>query len=515
MRLFRTHLFIAVALGAACACAPRPAAVEQASVLEECKPDDGPIDALCGRISVFEDRERAEGRTIDLKVVVYRALHREPQPDPLFVLVGGPGGGAAEMSSMLMSMLRAVQEDRDIVFVDQRGTGDSNGLPCTPDTDDLESLGREDLALEELEKCLESYDADLRLYTTPIAMDDLDEVRTKLGYGQINLWGGSYGTRAASVYLRRHGETVRSVVLDGVAPVTMKLPLDFPQDGQRAMDLMFDACEQEEPCRERFPDVRRKLADLLDRLEKQPARVRLKHPRTGESGNVVIRSDFVGAVLRGALYSPVTASMLPMLIEQAHGGDFQGMLALTAMGEPLADLMSQGMFFSVVCAEDLPWIDEQESQQRAAETFQGESLIETWGKVCASWPRGTVADDYHEPIRSDVPALVLSGELDPVTPPRWGEAIAQGLPNSRHIVVPGVGHGTSALGCVPSLIADFIRDGTAADLDAECVEKLHRPPFFVTNAGPVAVEPVGGEPTGAESNSPEPDSPESNRVKKE
>ena len=229
----------------------------------------------------------------------------------------------------------------------------------------------------------------------------------------------------------------------------------------------------------------------------------MKHPRTGESGNVVIRGDFVGAVLRGALYSPVTASMLPMLIEQAHGGDFQGLLALTAMGESAADLMSQGMFFSVICAEDLPWIDEQESQERAAATFLGESLVETWGKVCASWPRGTVADGYHEPIRSDVPALVLSGELDPVTPPRWGEAIAQGLPNSHHIVVPGVGHGTSALGCVPSLIADFIRDGTAENLDAECVEKLHRPPFFVTNAGPVAVEPVGGEPTGVESDSPE------------
>ena len=486
VRFLQIH--IAVALGAACACAPGAATVEQAATLEECKPDDGALDALCGRVTVFEDRERAEGRTIDLKVVVYPALHREPQPDPLFVLVGGPGGGAAEMSSMLMSMLRAVQEDRDIVFVDQRGTGDSNGLPCKSDADDLESITRADLALDEIKKCLESYDADLRLYTTPIAMDDLDEVRTKLGYRRINLWGGSYGTRAASVYLRRHGENVRSVVLDGVAPVTMKLPLDFPRDGQRAMDLMLEACEQEEPCRQRFPDVRRKLADLLDRLERLPARVQVKHPRTGDAANIVIRRDFVGAVLMGALYSPATASMLPMLIEQAHDGDFQGLLALATLNETAADQMSRGMFFSVICTEDLPWIDEQERQERASGTFLGESIAETWGKVCAHWPQGVVADDYHEPVRSDVPALVLSGEFDPVTPPRWGEEVSRDLTNSRHIVVPGVGHGTSALGCVPDLIAQFIREGTADGLDAECVEKLHRPPFFVTNAGPVTVE---------------------------
>ena len=488
LQTIKLHIAVLASLLAASACAPPSDVVEPASTLKECRPDDGPIDALCGRVTVFEDRERSEGRTIDLNVVVFPALSREPEPDPLFVLVGGPGGGAAQASSQLMTMLRMrkVQEDRDIVFVDQRGTGDSNGLPCESDRDDLESITSPEIemAVEEVKKCLGSYDADLRLYTTPIAMDDLDQVRAELGYGKINLWGQSYGTRAASVYLRRNGDNVRTVVLDGVAPVTMKLPLDFPRDGQRALDLMLEACEQDESCAERFPNVRQRLTTLLQRLEKKPARAQLRHPRTGETEDAVIGRDFVATALMGALYSPVSTSLLPMLIEQAEAGDFHGLLALATAGEPSADQMSRGMFFSVVCAEDLPWVDRQERREKAAGTFLGEFMAEAWGKVCQEWPRGVIADDYHEPVRSEVPALVLSGEFDPVTPPSRGDEILQGLANARHIVVPGIGHGVSHMGCVPNLIAQFIREGTADELDAECVKKLHRPPFFVTSAGP-------------------------------
>ncbi len=278
-----------------CACASGPESVQRQLVLEECEPGNGPLDARCGAIPVFEDRSRASGRTIDLKVVVYPALNRDPQPDPLFVLAGGPGQSAAQLSSVFAGMLRAVRQDRDLVFVDQRGTGESNGLPCDMDTDDLESLSSTDFVIETLRQCLEGYDADLRFYTTPVAMDDLDEVRAKLGYSSINLWGGSYGTRAALVYLRRHGEHVRSVVLDGAVPLAMKLPLSFPEDGQRALDLTFDACEMEDPCRKRFPDLRRKLAGLLDRLERQPIRVSVKHPRTGEDVDFEVQRDFVAS----------------------------------------------------------------------------------------------------------------------------------------------------------------------------------------------------------------------------
>lgn len=455
--------------------------------LEECAPNEGPMDAQCTTVEVFENREAAEGRTIDLNVVVFPAFNRDPEPDPLFVLVGGPGGAAAESSERMMAVFEQVQEDRDVVFVDQRGTGKSNGLKCDLGEDTLEGLSHIEFPAEKLRECLESYEADPRYYTTPIAMDDLDEVRETLGYEKINLWGGSYGTRAALVYIRRHGGGVRSVVLDGVAPLTMRLPVAFPKDGHRALDLMLQACEADTACDGRFPDIRGRLTGLLDRLEKSPPRVKLQHPRTGVEAEVTVRRQVVASVMMGALYSPEISALLPLLIERADRGDFQGFLGMGATNEGVQKLMSRGMFFSVVCAEDLPAITTREAEEQAEGTFMGTTVYKVWREACEIWPRGEIAPDYHDAVTSDAPVLILSGEFDPVTPPSWGEEAAKTLPNAKHIVVPGVGHGATGIGCVPKLVAQFITEGSADEIDGSCVEKHKRPPFFLTNAGP-AVE---------------------------
>ena len=467
------------------ACASSGPVPEKNTLLAECDPGDGFDGALCAQIRVFEDRERAAGRTIDLRVVVYPAFDNDPRPDPVFVLAGGPGQGAAQASPAVVSVLREVREERDIVFVDQRGTGESNGLDCEFDTDDLNLLFDEDLGIENLKRCLAGYAADVRHYTTPVAMDDLDEVRDKLGYPNINIWGGSYGTRAALVYLRRHGDRVRSVVLDGAVPLGMKIPLSFPEDMQRALDLMLDACEREDTCHVRFPELRSQLDAVLDRLKQRPARVTMDHPTTGEVVSFSLPRVTVLETLGAALYTPRTASMLPILIEQAYRGDFAGLVALGFASEPRDEgRISPGMFFSVVCAEDLPWFDKEELRSRAFGSFMGESTAERWARVCDFWPRGSVSEDYHEPVRSDVPALVLSGAFDPVTPPRWGDKLAEGLTSMRHVVVPGAAHGTTAEGCVPKLVAEFIQTGSADDLDYQCVDGRERPPFFVTPSGP-------------------------------
>ena len=423
---------------------------------------------------------------IDLNVVVYPGLSRDPQPDPLFVLVGGPGQGAAQLSEPLAEMFREVRRDRDLVFVDQRGTGESNGLPCEADTDDLQAAFSMEFAVESLRRCLEEYDADPRFYTTPVAMDDLDEVRAWLGYERINLWGGSYGTRAALVYLRRHGEHVRSAVFDGAVPLEMVFPGSMPGDGERALDLMLAACEAEDACRQRFPDLRRDTTDLLERLERRPERAVTRHPRTGELIEMDVSRRVVASVLWQALYSPVGASMLPLVIDQAHGGDFRGILAMALASEliPQEFAVSSGMFFSVICAEDMPWAGRAERESRSFGSILGDSVQEMWERVCEIWPRGEIPEAYRQPFQSSVPALVLSGSLDPVTPPRWGERLAESLPDARHVVVPGAAHGTSSVGCVPEMIADFIRDASPAGLDDGCVGAVDRPPFFVTNAGP-------------------------------
>ena len=257
---------------------PPPSAIDH---LKPCSTVEGPTDAYCGKFDVWENRIAQFGRKIGLKIVVFPGLRRNAASDPLFFLAGGPGQGAAKLAKGVHEIFRNVQIDRDIVLVDQRGTGDSNPLVCKHDDEKIDQTPQ--AGIEKLRACLavDQSKADMRFYTTTIAMDDLDDVRRFLGYTKINLYGGSYGTRAAIVYTRRHGLNVRSVVLDGVAPPDMRLPLYMARDGQRALDLMLRDCEQDSGCRNRFPALRDRLTRLLDRLEKQPQHVHIVHPRTG------------------------------------------------------------------------------------------------------------------------------------------------------------------------------------------------------------------------------------------
>lgn len=477
---------VGAALGLLCACGAETGRTANPSPLADCEPGDGPLNALCGWIPVYEDRSAASGRQIDLRVVVYPAAGRNRQPDPLFVLAGGPGQGAAQLSSLLVGLFGDVRRERDIVFVDQRGTGRSNGLPCDRETDDLGEFLSDDHAVETFLNCLEEYEADLRFYITPVAMDDLDEVRASLGYERINIWGASYGTRAALIYLRRHGERVRSIVFDGAVPMTMTLPEGFPQDSQRALDLLLEDCEGRATCRERFPEVRRKLEEVLARLGREGKESFLRHPRTGAKVAVTLRAEAVTDILRLALYSPDAAALVPMLVEQMHGGDFAGLLALAVEAEssPSEVKVNWGMFFSVICAEDLPWVDDSARNAAPSGVFSNDGTFEAWDKICGAWPRGQIAADYHDPVVSDVPALVLSGDLDPVTPPRRGEDLAAGFSRVLHVVAPGTGHGATARGCVSELVAEFVQAGSADDLDTSCVDELKRPGFFVTPGGP-------------------------------
>ena len=288
--------------------------------LQPCTLADGPPDAYCGRLQVFEDRAAKRGRTIDLKIVVAPALRRDAKPDPLFVFEGGPGGGAATLAQYRIPMFRRFQTDRDIVLIDQRGTGESNPLDCSPRSlpqdDDFRSL--DEYPVERFRDCLETLDADPRLYTTALAMDDIDDVRRYLGYQSINLWGGSYGTRAALVYLKRHESTVRSVVLDGVAPPDMRLPLYMARDSQRALDRLLDDCAHDAVCARTFPDLRGTVARLWTHLAERP-HVAFTHPRTGEPREVTLSPRLVAIVVFQSLYSPEVAALLPRLLDRCGG----------------------------------------------------------------------------------------------------------------------------------------------------------------------------------------------------
>lgn len=473
---------LAILLLAGCNQAQSSQAIDR---LTPCTGDDEPVDAYCGTFKVYEDRAAKTGRQIDLNIVVLPAVRTDAQPDPLFFLAGGPGQGAAKMAKMIRESYRQVLTDRDIVLVDQRGTGKSNPLNCEDEDDSLKAFGRGDAeAIALLKKCLDGYAADLRLYTTPIAMDDLDDVRAYLGYDKINLYGGSYGTRAGLVYMRQHGDRVRAAILDGVAPTDMRLPLFFPRDVQRALDLLTADCAANTACNAKYPNLQDRVRALMQRLEQNAPTVAVTHPRTGERGEIKMTARTVANVLASTLYIPMASSLIPALVARAEQNDFQGLLALATLGGGGEPNLSVGMQLAVICAEDAPKITPEDLTKASAGSMFGPYVMRTQQDACAFWPRGTVDPAFYEPVTSSIPTLVLSGEIDPVTPPVWGEAIIKHLSNARHIVMPGTGHTAGGTGCGMRVIRSFITSGSVNRLDTSCVANVKRPPFFVTPAGP-------------------------------
>ena len=316
-------------------------------------------------------------------------------------------------------------------------------------------------------------------------MDDLDDVRAFLGYEKINLYGGSYGTRAGLVYLRQHGDRVRSAVLDGVAPTNMRLPLFFPRDVQRALDLLIDDCAATAACNAKYPNLTSRLPALMARLEKSPATVAVVHPRTGERGNITMSARALANILASTLYIPIASSLIPALVERAEQNDFQGLLALASIGDNGSPSnMSVGMQLSVICAEDAPRITPADVAKESAGSLFGPYLMRLQQDACAFWPRGEVPDSFYDPVTSSVPTLVMSGEIDPVTPPVWGEETATHLSASKHLVMPGTGHTAGGTGCGVRIIRAFLNKGHAEGLDTSCMANVKRPPFFVTPAGP-------------------------------
>jgi pimeloyl-ACP methyl ester carboxylesterase len=475
-------------LTSSCQSIHHPSALDH---LHACKSSEGPTDAYCGKFDVWENRETKTGRKLSLNIVVLPALKQNFAPDPVFFLAGGPGQGAASLAEPIEEPFHRLQTSRDLVLIDQRGTGKSNPLACKGDAksqdEELSDAQQDSEALRIYHACLDSYanKADVKLYTTSIAMDDIDDVRAFLGYPKINLFGVSYGTRAAIVYARRHPDHTRAVVLDSVAPPDMRLPLYVPRDSQRSLDLLFTDCEKDPGCSQRFPHIRQTFNDLIARLTAHPEHIHFIHPRTGEPKEIDAKRLIVSLSIFRTLYDPLASSLLPLLIEQASKGNYTGFLALAGDPDPKAESqLARGMQLSVVCSEDATRIEPGAIARGSAGTFMGTDFADALLKPCAFWPRGTVEPAYFDNTPSDLPALILSGQLDPITPPIWGQQVAAQWKNSKNVVVPGSGHGAWSHGCVLKLIDQFLNAGSAANLDTSCVNQVARPPFFLGPSGP-------------------------------
>lgn len=442
------------------------------------------LSARCGTLQVYEDPASASGRQISLKIAVYPAVSRNPEPDPLFFLTGGPGQAATESFLQLYPAFDRIHQRRDIVLVDQRGTGASNPLRC-PNLDDEDLL--EEAEIEPLiDACLAGLEADPRFYTTSAAIEDLERVRAALGYGQINLYGLSYGTRTALSYLGRYPEQVRAVILDGVLPQSEILGLDMAPDAQRALDLLFERCREERGCNEAFPNLEADFQALLAELEVAPATVEVNDPVSGEPVEVELSAQEVATAVRLLTYAPETAALVPVLIHTTREtGDYARLASqYLILSRQLSESLSEGMYYSVVCSEDVPFYNPEQAARAAQGTYLSSLEWEQTFEICSRWPQGQIPQDFKEPVRSEAPVLLLSGELDPVTPPENAEQAAQTLPNSLHLVAPGQGHNVIYRGCLPRLAADFIEQGAVEGLDTACVQEIRPMPFFVNFNGP-------------------------------
>jgi pimeloyl-ACP methyl ester carboxylesterase len=451
------------------------------SKLKPCRLAGIDEELLCGKLTVFENRETRTGRTIDLNIVVLPAFDQKTKAEPLFDLAGGPGASSVDRAAFYAGPGKDYRRRHDVVCVDQRGTGKSNRLAIPREKTPsyyLSEMFPIDY-VKEMRHALEKR-ADLTKYTTSIAMDDLDDVRAWLGYDRINLFGASYGTQAALVYIRQHPEHVRSAILLGVAPTDLKVPLHHAESGELAMDLLLSECEQDARCNAAFPQIRDDWKNVLTQLEKQPVRVEYSPPGKAAPTTVEIQRGVFAEKIRTWMYGRDKSAWIPLIVHHAANSDF-GPFLQQAIGPSIPDFVADGAYLSVTCAEDVPFIDQEEAAKLNADNPFGNYRVFQQTRACGMWPRGEIPTDFLQPVHSNAPVLILSGNMDPVTPPKYGEEVAKYLPNSRHVIVPEAGHGMDGLSdqeCVDRLIIDFLDKGDAKNLDVSCVERMAPPPFL-------------------------------------
>ena len=423
--------------------------------------------ALCATFPVWENRTAKSGRKLDLHVVILPALQANRLPDPLFVLDGGPGAAATRLAPVFAR--HPVRARRDIVLIDQRGTGESNRLDCDfyGDPPDLQRLMTSEFPLQQVRECRQRLEkvADLTQYTTSIAVDDFDEARQWLGYEKINLWGGSYGSRAAQEYVRHHESRVRSAVLEGVVPPDEFLPLHHAWAAQRAMNIFFDRCRTDGACRSKYPHLAEDFLRMFERV-RVGAEVTVRDT-TGRSVRVRPSVLQLAEGIRHRLYGD-TGDALAGMIHQAAAGNLAPVVEAAIEAELSLQGLADGLLLSVSCTEDIPYITDAMAARETAGTFLGELRIREQRAACAEWTRGAAPRDIHEMLRTQVPVLLISGYRDPVTPPEFAERVAAKLANKLHVVFPNGAHGGEGA-CGRNLVTDFVERGSAVGISLSCV----------------------------------------------
>jgi pimeloyl-ACP methyl ester carboxylesterase len=442
--------------------------------------------ARCSTLAVPGNYGDPDGPQLELFLARIPALTASPAPDPLVLINGGPGGSAVDLYLQARNAFEPIRRDRDILLLDQRGTGRSlSGLDCElPDDFELVTATQDEIRAT-VAACIAEFQYDPKNFTTSVAVRDLETLREALGIEQWNIYGVSYGTRVAQHYLRRYGERVRTMILDGVVPADLALGPDIAKDAQSVLNAIFERCRIAPGCEQHFPGLAEEFDELRRRFVGSSVEVILNDPVTGDPKSMELDESHLQGVVRLMSYNDATVALMPLLIDQAYQGNY---LPLAAQAELQIEAVEESLGFamhnSVVCTEDAPWFPA-DNDADAALLYLGTTVVDGLRAICESWPAGVIDDDFKQTLVSDRPVLLLSGQYDPVTPPSYAERVLNsGLGNARHIVGPGQGHAIASVGCVPRLLREFVASGTVADLDTVCLEREPPMPFFLSFQGP-------------------------------
>jgi pimeloyl-ACP methyl ester carboxylesterase len=443
------------------------------------------VEAQCATLAVPENHDAPGGRRIELAIALIPA-DGQPEPDPVVMIAGGPGQSALESYPQLHGAFTDARRNRSVLLVDARGTGQSHPLQCEQDEDADEALAAEETpaaARAFAERCRDALQktSDLRYYTTTDHIRDLDLVREQLGVDRFNLVGVSYGTRVAQQFAKRYPEHTRTVTLDSVAPNSLVLGQEHAQNLDAALKHQFARCAADLACKQGLGDIAAQLAQVRDTLRAGGlAPVRFRDPVSGQWRNESPTYGHLALLLRLYAYQPQAAAMLPLIVHDAAQGNYESLLAQSrAIYAQISGAMAQGMGLSVSCSEDFELAPDAADD----DTVMGSEFAALVSEQCAVWPKGKRPADFRAPLTGDVPVLAISGEFDPVTPPRYGDEVVEHLPNGRHLVLPGQGHSVLGVGCMPKLFAQFIETADARALDAECLQRLKPTPPFAGTYG--------------------------------
>jgi pimeloyl-ACP methyl ester carboxylesterase len=444
------------------------------------------IKARCGSLSRPENPADPNSPEIELHVAVVPALDLDPEPDPFVPLAGGPGQGAIQFYSAYRAAFETVRRDRDILLVDQRGTGSSARMDCAIDDDIIEGDYSIEQTLEATRDCLDALPHDPVYFTTSVAVTDLEAVRTALGYDKLNLYGSSYGSRVAQHFARRYPMATRTIVLDGVVPPQIPLGSEIASEAQRAIDTIFARCAADAACSGRFPEIDRAFILLTEMLDVGPVAVELPDPVTGRRETIEFGRAELAAAVRLLAYRPSTIALLPLLVHEGANGNLVPLAAqLQLTVSSVGDTLALGMHNTVMCTEDIPFIDYDAIDYEALKsTYIGAFQLEALEAICSLWPDGPLDPGFREPLATDVPVLLLSGDADPITPPRYAELAAVDLTRARHLIGERQGHGLASAGCMPSIIAEFVATANPDSIDADCLSHAFAMPFFLDYSGP-------------------------------